>query len=90
MPTVTNTLYFCHLSQILSDRKVTYTKLVATLWTQKEEENRVRVTVGGDKLDYPGVTSTDTASISTLKFLLNSVISTPLARFLTLDIKNYY
>ena len=90
MPTVTNTLYFCHLSQILSDPKVTYTKLVATLWTQKEEENRVRVTVGGDKLDYPGVTSTDTASISTLKFLLNSVISTPLARFLTLDIKNYY
>ena len=50
----------------------------------------MRVTVGGDKLNYPDITATDTASLSTLKLLLNSVISTPLARFLTLNIKNYY
>ena len=46
--------------------------------------------VGGDKLDYPGITATDTSSISTLKLLLNSVISTPLARFCTLGIYSYY
>ena len=90
MPTGTNTLYFCHPLQISPDRKVTYAKLVATLRPQKEEEHRVRMTVGGDKLDYPGITTTDTASLSTLKLLLNSVISTPLACFLTLNIKNYY
>ena len=46
--------------------------------------------MGGDRLDYPGVTATDTASLSTTKLLLNSVISTPVLRFLTMDIKNYY
>ena len=50
----------------------------------------MRVTVGGNKLDYPGATATDTASMYTLKLLINSVISTWHARFLTLDIKNYY
>ena len=48
MPTGTNTLYFCHLLQIPPDRKVTYAKLVATLRPKKEEEHRVRVTVGGE------------------------------------------
>ena len=50
----------------------------------------MRVTVGGDKLDYPGITTTDTVSLFTLKLLLNSVISTSLSIFLTLDIKIYY
>ena len=90
MPTGTNTLYFFHLSQIPPDCKVTYAKLVATLQPQKEEEHRVRVTVGRYKLDYPGITANDTASISTLKLILNSVISTPLARFLNLYINNSY
>ena len=90
MPTGTNTLYFCDPSQTPPDRKVTYVKLVATLRPQKEEENRVHVTVGGDKLNYPGITATNTASLSTLKLPLNSVISTPQARFITLNMKNYY
>ena len=63
---------------------------MANLRPQKEEEHCVRVTVGGDKLDCPSITTTDTPSLSTLKLLLNSVISTPLARFLTLGINNYY
>ena len=48
------------------------------------------VTVGGEKLNYTGITATDTASLSKLKLLLNSVIYTPLALFLILDINNYY
>ena len=63
---------------------------MVTLWHQKEEEHRVQVTVGGEKIDYPSVTVTDTASLSTIKLLINSVISTWHARFLTLDIQNYY
>ena len=47
MPTGTNTLYFCHQSQIPPDCKVTYAKLVATLRPQKEEEHPVCVTIGG-------------------------------------------
>ena len=63
---------------------------MATLRPQKEEEHRARVTIGGEKLDYPGITATDIASINTLKILLKSFISTPLSCFITLDINKYY
>ena len=63
---------------------------MATLQPQKEEEHHVRVTMGDNKLDCPDATATDTASIYTLKLLINSVISTWHARFLTLYIKSYY
>ena len=52
--------------------------------------NRVRVTVGGDRLDFPGATTTHCASLTTTKCLLNSTISTPGARFMNLDIKDFY
>ena len=90
MPTGTNTIFFIHPTQIPAGRKVTYARLVATIRPHKDETHRVRVTVGGDKLVYHGITATATASLTTLKILLNSVISTPGARFITLDIKNYY
>jgi hypothetical protein len=90
MPKGTNTIFFLHPSKIPTGRKVTYARIVATIRPHKDETHRVRVTVGGDKLDYSGITATATASLTTLKILLNSVISTPGARFMTLDIKNYY
>ena len=62
---------------------------MATLWPQNEEEHRVQVTVRGDKLGYLGITDTYTAILSTIKLLLNRVISTPQARFLTLEIESY-
>ena len=48
------------------------------------------ITVGGNRLDYLGLTATDTASLTTLKLLLNSVISTLNSRFMTMDINDYY
>ena len=50
----------------------------------------MRVTVGGDKLPFDGDASTKTASLTTTKILLNSTISTPGARFMTSDIKDFY
>ena len=50
----------------------------------------MRVTVRGNTLDYPGVTVTNTASLYNLKLLINSIIYTWHAWFLTLDITNYY
>ena len=52
--------------------------------------SRVCVTVGGDRLDLPGATTTHYASLTTTKCLLSSTISTPGARFTTLDIKDFY
>ena len=64
--------------------------MVASITPTKAKVNRVRVTVGGDRLDFPGATTTHCASITTTNCLLNSTISTPGARFMTLDIKDSY
>ena len=46
--------------------------------------------MGGDRLDFPGATTTHCAILTTTKCLLNSTISTPGAQFMTLDIKDFY
>jgi hypothetical protein len=46
--------------------------------------------VGGNLVNYPGDVGTRTADLLTVKLLLNSVISTPGARFMSLDISNFY
>ena len=50
---------------------------------------RVRGTIGGDRINYPGETSADTAAMPVVKLLLQSVISDDL-KWMTLDIKDYY
>ena len=56
----------------------------------KAEKNRVRLTVGGDQLDYVGDTTTRFASLTTTKILLNNTISTPEGQFMTIDLKDFY
>jgi hypothetical protein len=48
------------------------------------------LTVGGDQIEYPGDKSTRIAGLTTAKILINSVISTPSANFLVIDINNFY
>ena len=69
---------------------VTYSQLVAGIRSHKTENRRVRVTIGGNKLEFPGNTTTNCSSLTTTKCLLNSTISTPRARFLALDILKIY
>ncbi len=57
---------------------------------QKENPNRVQITVGGNLIDYPFELTTRTADMVSSKILWNSVISTPDARFAGADIKNMY
>ena len=80
MTTGTNTLFFIPCSAIPSGRTFTYSRLVASIRPHKTETHRVRVTVGVNRLDFPGDTTTNCASLTTAKFLLNSTISTPGAR----------
>jgi len=56
----------------------------------KENPCRVQFAIGGDKVDYKGNCRTKTADLSSAKTLFNHVISTPDARFTTLDIKDFY
>jgi hypothetical protein len=45
---------------------------------------------GGDSVHYPSNTSTSTANLLTIKILINSIISTAGAKFMTMDIKDFY
>ena len=64
--------------------------MVASIIPTEAEVNHVCVTVGGERLDFPGATTTHCASLTTTECLLNSTISTPGARFMNLDIKEFF
>ena len=85
-----NTIFFIPRSKVPTSKKVTYGRLVATIRALKAETHRVRLIVGGDRLEYAGDASSACAALTTVKMLLNSVISTEDARFGTIDIKDFY
>jgi hypothetical protein len=78
------------LKNIPVDRKITYGKIVCDYKPHKQEKERVRLAVGGDRLDYSGDVATSTADITTFKILINSTLSTEDAAMMMMDIKNYY
>jgi len=86
----TNTMFFIPVTAIPQGRKATYLRVVAAFRPEKANPRRVRWTVGGDKVDYPYDVSTKTADLTTAKLLFNSVLSTPGARFMTADLKDFY
>jgi hypothetical protein len=90
MTSGTNTLFFIPLSAMPKGRKATYIRIVCADRPEKTETRRVRFTVGGDQVDYPGAVSTKTADLATAKLLINSVLSTPGARYMTGDLKDFY
>ena len=51
---------------------------------------RVRLTIGENLIEYEGDTATATAEISTIKMLWKSVLSTPGAKYLTIDMKDMH
>ena len=89
----TNSIYVLGHAAIRSircDRTVTYTRIVVDYRPQKADPNRVRLTAGGNLIEYPGELTTRTADLTTTKILWNSVVSMVDARYLCLDIKNFY
>ena len=50
---------------------------------------RIRGTAGGDSINYDGPTKAKTATLSTVKILLQSVVSDDVD-WMTLDIKDFY
>jgi hypothetical protein len=71
-------------------RKATYLRPIISDRPQKAQPRHVHFTIGGDHIDYPSEVSTKTASLATVKLLFNSVSSTPGAKFLMMDIKDFY
>jgi Reverse transcriptase (RNA-dependent DNA polymerase) len=86
----TNTIQFIPITALPPNTKATYPRIVVADRPQKTQPRRVRVTVGGDQIHYPHDVSTKTSGLATVKILLNSTISTEDARFMCIDIKDFY
>ena len=69
---------------------MSYGRLVCDIKENKIETHRTRLTVGRNLLDFAGLLSTPTATVTTTKCLFNSVISTPGAKCIIADVKNFY
>jgi len=68
-------------------KDITYGRIVCDYREGKDEPNKTRLTVGGDRINYPGDCATPTANLFTVKLLINSTISMLRAKFFTVDIK---
>jgi hypothetical protein len=75
----TETIVFIKYDDIPLDRRrhVTYCRTVVMYRPKKEDPNRTRMTVGGNRIFFPGDVSTPTVELLAVKMHLNSVISTP-------------
>ncbi len=86
----TNTCFFIAKAKVPKHKFATYGRIVCTFRPQKDEQHWTRLTVSGYKIVYAGDKSTPTANLVTAKLLINSTISTPLARFYGIDLANFY
>ena len=83
----TNTILFIKKSEAPQNRNrdVKYGALSVTIERGKLSQVK-RLTIGGDRINYSKHCGMSTAVILTIKLLLNSVISTPNAKFMTMVI----
>ncbi len=68
----------------------TYMNPVVNYRPPKEDPYRIRITAGGNLINYESNASVRMVGLDMAKLHWNSVVSTPLARYMCLDIKNFY
>ena len=71
-------------------KDVTYGRVVVDYRPEKIDPYCTRMTVGSNLIVYPSDWGKPTVDLLTVKLLLSSVISSLGAKFLTIDIKNFY
>ena len=71
-------------------KDVTYGQFVCCICPKKAKTHQTRFVVGGNRINYPGKVATPTDEMLVAKLLFNSLISTHGARFMTMDIANFY
>ena len=88
----TDTIFFIRKDQIPPERlkDSTYAQIVCNVRPEKDKKEQARITVGENLINCPDNCGTPTANLLTVKLLSNSVISTRGAKFMTIDIKNFY
>ena len=88
----TNTIFFIHKKDVPAHRRlnITYGHIVVSYRPTKDDPNRTRLTMQGDRIIYSGDCGTPTVVLLTVKLHQNSTISTKHARYMTIDIKKFY
>ena len=88
----TKAVWWIYKKQVPANKKVTDANMVCNYRPLKEEKYRVRLTIGGNKLDYNNETASPTANLIDTIFLVNSTISNAHegAKFMTADIKDCF
>ena len=71
-------------------RLATYANIIVDYQPQKDAPYQIRITAGGNLVNYPGELTTRTADITTSKSHWNSILSTQQAKYMCLDLKNFY
>jgi hypothetical protein len=88
----TSTMFPIRLADIPPGRFATYANFVCDIRPNKAEQYRVRLTAGGDRLEFPGDPSSPAVATTDSKIHINSTISDAKkgARYMTMDIKNFF
>eukprot|EP00804_Cyclotella_cryptica_P003940 CCRYP_020905-RB/>CCRYP_020905-RB protein AED:0.37 eAED:0.37 QI:0/-1/0/1/-1/0/1/0/231 len=91
-PTGEDTFYVIDYKDIPIDRRkeITYTKVVCKVRPEKDDPDRTCITIGGNRICYPGDVGTRTDPLELVKLMINSVLSRKNAKFCTFDIANFY
>lgn len=88
----TNPLFYIKHENIPPDcrKDIIYARICINHRPEKADPNHCKISVGGNLIKYPGDVGTRTADMLTVKLLFNSIISTPGAKFMSLDVYNFY
>ncbi len=88
----TNTFFPINYQDIPAHKKkeICHTMVVCEVRPEKDDPDCTCITIGGNRICYPGNVGTDTALLELVKLLLNSVLSWKGARFSSIDLKNFY
>ena len=89
----TNTVEFLthdKIKAIPAELTVNYTRIVVDYREKKYDTHCVRLTVGGDLIDYPSEFTNRTSDLTTNNICWNSFISTEGGRYICADINSFY
>ena len=88
----TDTIDFITKEEVPKGRDITYATFVVDYRPLKSEPQRVRITVGGDKLSYNADAGAPAANMLETKIMVNSTISDAKqgARFMSADLKDFF
>ena len=70
-------------------RDVTYEWIVMDYRPEKTDPYQNRLTVRGDRVNYPGYCGSPTLDLTTVKILINIIVSTLNTKFMKIDVKYF-